>query len=56
MTDLDELDLVCPLERSDYAIDAIAWIPVDPSNTPRVQALNNEIANFHREAPEFVDA
>jgi hypothetical protein len=54
--DLDEFDFVCSLQRSDHAVDAVTRVPVDPSNTPRVQAVNNEIANFHEEAPEFADA
>jgi hypothetical protein len=44
MTDLDEFNLARTLQRSDHAVDAVTWVPVDPSNTPRVQAVNNEIA------------
>jgi hypothetical protein len=46
VTDLDEFNLVSTLQRSDHAVDAVTRVPVDPSNTPRVQALNNEIATF----------
>ena len=45
--DLDEFDLVGTLQRSDHAVDAVAGISVDPPNSPRVQAFNNEIADFH---------
>jgi hypothetical protein len=40
-------DLVGALQRSDNAVDALAGISVDSSNSPVVQAFNNEIAEFH---------
>jgi hypothetical protein len=47
MPDLDELDLAGALKGSDYAVDAVTGVSVDPPNAPRVQAFNNEIADFH---------
>jgi hypothetical protein len=49
--DLDELDLIGSLQRSDYTIDAISRISVDPSDPPGVQPFHDEIANFHEELP-----
>jgi hypothetical protein len=45
------------IEVIDLALsDAVTWVPVDPSDIPRLQAVNNEIANFHKETPQFGDA
>jgi hypothetical protein len=49
--DLNEVNLVSPLQGTDHAVDAITWISVDPANTPGVQTLNDKIADFHGEAP-----
>jgi hypothetical protein len=47
VADLDEVDLLGPLQRSDYAVDAVARISVYSPDSPGVQAFNNEIADFH---------
>ena len=49
--DLDEFDRIGPLQRPDHAVDAIAGITVNAADTPSVQAFNDEIADFHEEAP-----
>ena len=48
MPNLNEFDLVGPLQGSDHAVDAVARISVDPANSPVVQAFNDEITDFHR--------
>jgi hypothetical protein len=47
VADLDEVDLLGSLQRSDYAVDAVAGISVHSPDSPGVQAFNNEIADFH---------
>jgi hypothetical protein len=44
--DLDELDLVGPLQGSDHTVDAVTRISVDTANAPGMQAFNDEIADF----------
>src|ERR1700761_7274951 len=47
MPDLDEIDVVGPLQSTDHAVDAVAGVSVDAADTPGVQAFDNEIADFH---------
>src|ERR1700761_1191877 len=47
MPDLDEFDVVGPLQSTDHAVDAVAGVSVDAADPPGVQALDNEIADFH---------
>jgi hypothetical protein len=47
--DLNEIYRLGPLQGSDQAVDAIAWVPVDTTNSPSVQTFNNKIADFHGE-------
>jgi hypothetical protein len=51
VSNLYEFNLVSPLEGSDHAVDAVARISVDPADTPGMQPFNDEIADFHGEAP-----
>jgi hypothetical protein len=56
MADLNKLDLVGPLQRSDDAVDAIAGIPVNASNAPSVQLFYKEVTGFHLTTPDKREA
>jgi hypothetical protein len=48
VADLNEFDLVGPLQGPDYPVNAVTRIPVDSANSPFVQAFNDEITDFHK--------
>ena len=45
MPDLDELDLAFgSLQGAEHAIDAVAWIAVNPSHAPLMKTVDQEVA------------
>lgn len=58
MSRLHELDIIaCAIQRSEYAIDAVARVAEHAAHVLCVKAGNNEIANglFHRMALHSLD-
>src|SRR6185503_7336053 len=46
MPALDEFDFILrPLQRTEYAVDAVAGIAVNPTDAPLVKALDEKIAD-----------
>src|ERR1700733_2055554 len=51
--DLDKFDVVRPLQRTDHAVDAVAWITVNAPDPPSMQSFNDEITDFHLKTPDL---
>ena len=54
--DLDKFDVARPLERADYAVDAIARMTVYAPNAPCVQPFDDEITDFYFKTPGWQEA